>query len=363
MSSLEKRSPLEKRTQRAFISFHVLTVCCQSILTTQIISPNPKPQWFDDLNEELSRIKTLAASWNNNIAPSVTSSILLKVLNYAPVYKPVNDEINDISRQFPNAKGADDPHIWKVQQLIKIFTGEIDSIVGDIDQTCSKVHQWGIDIKKAYDDLSSGVSLIQKAEAELAADIEAMNSAIDKLHKMIDSENNAIADVEITIGVSIITFIIGIGLVPLTSGASLITSGAGALTAAGSEVSWSVLQEKINKQFKQVTKDQAGISVENRQLVALQSLALPPNLVISSLNSASGALSDFRNLWVTFKEEMEDALNKLDSAEQSLSTITEQFFSSAAAEEWATAEKFIQGLNSLKVQREEKTLPMDSKAA
>jgi len=363
MDDADTRSPLEKNTQSGFISLHVLTACCQSVLNTQFIAPDPKPEWFDDLNAKLDYAKTVAGTWINDIAPTVTSSIPLKVLNYAPIYKTANDDINAIANQFPNAKGADDPHVQKVQQIVKILIDEMDSILGDIDITSSKLRQWGIDVQRAHDDLSSGASSIQKAEASLAGDIAGMNSAIDNLHKMIDGENKAIAAAAIAIGVGIFALIVGIALAPVTGGASLIGSGVGVLAIIGGGVTWGVMQNKINDQFKQIADKQAHLADDKKQVVALKTLASSSNLAITSLGNASTALSDFRTSWATFKGEMEGVLAKLNSAEQSLSTFRQQFFTSAAAKEWASAEKFAQELHATKIQKEEKTLPMDSKAA
>jgi hypothetical protein len=228
----------------------------------------------------------------------------------------------------------------------------------DIDQ---KLKTWGQKIQSAHDALQTGAVNIQKAETDLQTDIGKMNTAIESLHSKIDTENKVIAGAAIGVGVGIFVMIVGIALVPETGpvGAAIAVSG-GALIVGGA-VTWGVMQNKINNQFDQINKDTKELDDDKRQLISLQGLARGAKAVVDNLATTSQALSELRTFWGTFKGELEGVQTKLQNAEAGLSTIVQDAFTQAAADEWNMVVQTATQLSELHINFDAKTLPGNNK--
>ena len=147
-------------------------------------------------------------------------------------------------------------------------------------------------------------------------------------------------------------------LAPVTGGASLIVSGIGGAAIIGGAVTWGVMQAKINSQFNEIAEDQKKISDDKRQLVALQGLSLAANSAISSIATATSALSDVKVMWTMFQNDLQGTMNKLEKTDENLSAIVNKAYVIAAQKEWNLAVQFAQQLSGMTVQVQEKTLPM-----
>jgi len=134
-----------------------------------------------------------------------------------------------------------------------------------------------------------------------------------------------------------VALVVGIALAPVTGGASLIVSGIGGAAIIGGAVTWGVMQAKINSQFSEIAEDQKHISDDKRQLVALQGLSLAANSAISSIATATSALSDVKVMWTMFQNDLQGTMDKLEKADENLSAIVNKAYVIAAQKEWNLA--------------------------
>ena len=213
-------------------------------------------------------------------------------------------------------------------------------------------------MQKSHDDLFAGAANIQSLQIDLQADIGKMNSAIQGLQAQIDAENKAIVAGALAIGIGLFALVVGIALAPVTGGASLIVSGIGAAAIVGGAVTWGVMQAKINGQFDEIAEDQKKISDDKRQLVALQGLSLAANSAISSIATATAALSDVKVMWTMFQNELQGTMDKLDKTDENLSSIVNKAYVIAAQNEWNLAVQFAQQLSGMNVPVQAQTLAM-----
>lgn len=213
-------------------------------------------------------------------------------------------------------------------------------------------------MQKSHDDLFAGAANIQSLQVDLQADIGKMNAAIQGLRAQIDAENKAIVAGALAIGVGLFALVVGIALAPVTGGASLIVSGIGGAAIIGGAVTWGVMQAKINGQFDEIAEDQKKISDDKRQLVALQGLSLAANSAISSIATATSALSDVKVMWTMFQNELQGTMDKLEKTDENLSAIVNKAYIIAAQNEWNLAVQFAQQLSGMAVPVEAKTLAM-----
>jgi hypothetical protein len=345
-------------TASGFASLQIVTASCHGVLNTQFIAPSPKPSWFDDLNGKLDAAKVLANQWIDDIAPKLTASIPSHVIDYGTTYTALTDQIVDLLNKNPTAKGKDNPVVQQVFALISALHDEIETIITDVIGTQEQLKIWGDAMQKSHDDLFAGAANIQSLQVDLQADIGKMNAAIQGLRAQIDAENKAIVAGALAIGVGLFALVVGIALAPVTGGASLIVSGIGGAAIIGGAVTWGVMQAKINGQFDEIAEDQNKISDDKRQLVALQGLSLAANSAISSIATATSALSDVKVMWTMFQNELQGTMDKLEKTDENLSAIVNKAYIIAAQNEWNLAVQFAQQLSGMTVPVEQKTLPM-----
>jgi chromosome segregation ATPase len=355
------QTDLQKNTQTAFLFLNVITGACHSIVNQSFIAPTPKPDWFDTLNGELDDSKTVANTWINDLAEDVIKQIPLSIINYDTTYTAFTQKIHDIANAHPEAQGSDNQYVKQVQGLIDEMLnsdGAVNSIIQTMEDTDTKLKEWGKKIQTAHDNLQNGAVNIQQAETDLQTDIDKMNNDIQNLHDSIDTENKVIAGAAIGIGVGLLIMVVGIALIPETGGASAyIAAGSGALMVVGGAATWGVMQHKINEQFDQINEDTKQLNDDKRQLISLQSLAAAANTVVNNLATTSQALSELRTFWGTFKGELEGVQTKLNNAEKSLNIIVQDTFTDAAMNEWRMAVDTATQLSEMTITFDAQTLP------
>lgn len=361
-SNNDSQAPkLSQKTQTTFVTLNLITQSCHAILNTTFTAPDPKPDWFDDLNSELDVAKTVAGYWINQLGPEITSGVPMQVINYGITYDSLSGEIQKIASAHPTASGADNEYVKQVHELVSALYSSVQEIIKNADTASSQLEAWGKKIQAAHDALSSGIVNIQSAETALESDINKMNEAIKQLNEAISEENMVIACSGGGIALGLFLTVIGIALAPETGGTSYyLLAGFGGLLTVGGSVTWGVMQDKIDKQFNEIAKDQQELSSEAQQLVALKGLASASSQAIAYLSNASSALSDFRTSWGMFEGELKGVLDKLEEAKENLSVIVSDSFTIAAQTEWQDATKFAQSLAYAKVEFPAKDMPMSS---
>ena len=349
------------KSASGFASLNIVTTSCHGVLNTVFVAPSPKPDWFDSLSGNLDAAKVLSNQWIDDIAPQMTASIPGHVIDYGTTYDAVTDEIIDLLEAHPHATRTSDPDVFdELSQLIQALHDSVSSNITDIEGTQDQLKEWGDKMQTAHDDLFNGAANIQKLETSLQNDIDKMNNAIANLQSEIDGENKAIAAGAAAIGIGLLALVAGIALAPVTGGASLIVAGIGGAAVIGGAVDWGVMQSKINSQFNEIANDQAELADDQRQLVALQGLSLAANSAISSIATATQALSDVKTLWTTFENELKGTMNNLDKADTAVSAILSEVDVKAAKKEWGLAVDFAQQLVGMSLPVETKELPMSA---
>lgn len=343
----------------------LITFASHAVANTVFVAPSPKPDWFDDLNDQLGAAQVLAQQWIDTYGPQVTQTIPLQVINFGSNFTAATDAILAIVKANPNAQGKDDPSVVQIREIItQTLLPPIESVIGQMSDVSTQLTTWGGAMQIAHNNLTTKSTSIQSAEIALQGDISAMNNAINSLNEEISAENKAIAASAAAIGIGVFALIVGIALAPETGGASLLIGGGiGAAGIIGGSVTWGIMQKRINDQFKEIANDQQEIADDQRQIVALQGLALASNNAVSSIELATQSLSKLQTQWGTFQGELQAVVTKLESAEQAISTIVQGVFTSAAQTEWGAAIDTANNLVNAKIEIQSATLPMDSKQA
>lgn len=353
---------MEGRTGVSYNAAQLITIACHAVANTTFVAPDPKPDWFDDLNAKLLVAIDLANEWINTLDTQVSKTIPLQVINFAPTFDATTTQILQLVKDNPTARGADNPVVVEIKELIaQALLPTVTDAIHDIEGVATLLQAWGEKIQKAHNDLSSGATTIQSAEIALQGDVDKMNAAISNLHATIDGENKAIAASAGAIAIGIFALVVGVALAPETGGASLLIGGAiGAAGIIGGGVTWGIMQDRINHQFDQIAQDQQELASDQRQIVALQGLALASKGAVGNLELASSSLSKLRTQWAVFQGELQGVVDKLDSAEEAVAAVVQGVFTSAAQAEWQSASETANALVNRKIEVEVKTLPMGS---
>lgn len=352
---------VKAKTATGVTSLNIITAACHAILNTSMSLPPglKKPTWFDELTQHLGDAKELAREWIDTLAPDLTASLPNKVINYDTEYNAITNQIIKIADANPMAKGADDPNVKNVFALIDALKTQVGTIHDDIAAEDAKLVKWGTKMQAAHDALSNGVASIQAAEADLAGDIGKMEADISRLKALIDGENKAICAAAIAVGVGIFVAIVGAALAVVTLGAGLVVAGVGVAAVVGGAVTWGIMQQRINNQYDQIAKDQKQKSADQQQLIALKGLELGTSQTISSIATATSALSSVRAMWKLFAGELQGVIDQLNQADKNLALIVNEAFVNGAAEEWKLAATFAQQLLAPPVRTDTISLPMN----
>ena len=343
-------------TSTGFASLQIVTAACHGVLNTQFIPPSPKPNWYDSLSRDLDGAKVLAHDWIDNISPKMTASIPSHVIDYATTYQALTDEIIDLLTKNPTAKGKDNPIVKQVFELIEALHDSIEPIIMDIDATQTRLTEWGKKMQQAHDDLFKGAANIQAAQIDLQAHIEKMNNAIKGLKDKIQTDNLIVAGGAATLAIGLTVAVVAVALAPVTAGASLVVAGIAGLAAIGGGVTWGVMQHEIDKQFSEIAEDQKQIEADKRQLIALQGLSLSASAAVTSIATATRALSDVKVLWAFFQDELMGTMKKLGDANVELSAVVNKALVKAAQNEWHKAVGFAEQLVGKPVKVEVKSM-------
>lgn len=351
---------MEGSTGQAFTAEQLITMACHAVANTVFAPLTPKPAWFDDLNSKLQVAITLANQWINTIDPQISKAIPLQVINFGPTFTATTAAILQIVEQNPDAHGADNQYVLEIKNLIaEALLPAIEDAVNNIDAAAGQLQTWGQQIQTAHNDLESGATNIQSTVIALKGDVDKMNNAISSLRTEIDNENKAIAASAAAIGIGVFALVVGIALAPETGGASLVIGGAiGAAGIIGGSVTWGIMQHKIDQQFDEISKDQQELADDQRQIVALNGLSLATNSAVGNLELASSSLSKLRTQWGVFQGELQGVIQKLESAEEAISTIVQGVFTTAAVTEWNEAMETANALANRKIEVQVQTLPM-----
>lgn len=353
---------LGESSKKSFLTLSLITQSCHGVANTVFVPPPTKPVWFDDLNAKLDKAKAVSHTWIDDIAPSITGGVPKMVLDYNPTYMAATEEIEGIAKEHPDARGKDDPYVVQIRELVEVLREPVVKTVGEAQKTEERLKNWGIEMQGAHDALSSGSGKIQEAETSLAGDVEAMETAIKNLETKIHDENIAIAVSAGAVGVGCFLLVVGIALAPISGGASLLVGGTGGLLIIGGAVTWGIMEAKVREDFKQIAEKQNQLAADKRQIVALKGLSTGASQAIKYSETALSALSEFRTSWTVFQGELQGVSEKLESAEEGLSTIVQKTFTKAAAKEWTEAASTARELVNTEPKVETKEMSMQPSA-
>lgn len=367
MTTQQKLTDSQQKTQASFLSLQVITASCHAVLNTTFTPPDQKPDWFDDLNAKLDTAKANASDWIDNIAPQLTASIPNQVIDYATTFDASIQAIQDLYKQDPTASGKDNPTVKQAMQILNNLSTQVNDKVTDVSKMSDRLKEWGQKMQKSHDDLSKGAGSIQNSIVDLQTDVQKMDNAIQNNLNAIKELNKQLVYAQIAVGVGIFMLVAGVALTIATAGTAAVVAGGvaavGAAAIIGGGVTWGVIQHKIDEDYSAIAEEQKQKAADQRQIIALKGIAMATDQAITSIETATNALSDFRTAWALYQDELTGVVDKLNQGASMSSIIMEKVLAEAAQNEWNVALQFAQDLVKAKPKVETKKVTAKAGAA
>lgn len=357
------RDEASDKNVKAYAALTLVSASCHAVLNTTLIRPEPKMDpdgndifaWFDGVNTKLDVAKVVAKGWIDNVVTPIQSDIPSSVITFNNQFQSTAGFVKQLCEENPDMKQGD-PAFTKVSELLQALIDTIDNdIIVPIDNSSRKLKEWGDSLQQAHDDLSGQVSTVQSAEIELATDIERLNTSIDSLNQLIASENTLIAVGAGLVGGGIFVAVVGVALIASGVGAVAggLVIGTGAVMLVGGAVTWGVMQERINDQYKQIAEDKKEINTDNQLLASLRGIEGGVTSAVTYMGTALSALSEVRSMWDGFRKIIEGTLADMKHAETAASAIVKEMFTEAARRQWEDAHEIALQLLNTKIKVEE----------
>lgn len=354
------KEEVSDKNVKAYAALTLVTASCHGVLNTTLIRPEPKYDeegndifaWFDGVNTRLDAAKVVAKDWIDNVVTPIQSDIPSSVITFHNQFRSTTDYVKKLCEENPDMKEGD-KEFKQVNQLLQALIDTIDNdIIVPIDNSSNRLKEWGSSMQKAHDDLAGEVSTVQNAEIELATDIERLNTSIDTLNDMISSECTLISVGAGLVGSGIFVALVGVVLCASGVGAVAggIVIGTGAAMVIGGAVTWGVMQEKINKQYREIAEDRKEINTDQQLLASLGGIESGVTSAVTYMETAISALSEVRSMWDGFRKVIEGTITDMKNAEKGAGAVVKEMFTDAAQRQWEDAHEIAKKLLDTKIE-------------
>lgn len=354
------KEEVSDKNVKAYAALTLVTASCHGVLNTTLIRPEPKYDeegndifaWFDGVNTYLDAAKVVAKDWIDNVVTPIQSDIPSSVITFHNQFRSTTDYVKKLCEENPDMKEGD-KEFKQVNQLLQALIDTIDNdIIVPIDNSSNRLKEWGSSMQKAHDDLAGEVSTVQNAEIELATDIERLNTSIDTLNDMISSECTLVSVGAGLVGGGIFVALVGVVLCASGVGAVAggIVIGTGAAMVIGGAVTWGVMQEKINKQYREIAEDRKEINTDQQLLASLGGIESGVTSAVTYMETAISALSEVRSMWDGFRKVIEGTITDMKNAEKGAGAVVKEMFTDAAQRQWEDAQEIAKKLLDTKIE-------------
>lgn len=344
----------ELQLGQSFASVRQITEACTSIHNTRFVPPASKPDWFEDLDRKLDRMKGYADTWLNDYAIAITSTIPSSIMTFVPIYDTSADVLRDIIQRNPDKLSATDAAI--AREVIGRMVDEVNKIsenvgyyamVDEKGKTVGKLVEWQKNMRAARDELVDGSNSIQKARTNLAEEIAKYNSMITTLKAEIEQYNKMVALGAGLVGGGIFVGTVGLGFCFIFPWVGGILIGLGLGMVIGGSATWGAMQEKINKANRDIVNYTARIKEDNQTILALDSLGAAAHTCLSSADSAISNLTDFAATWVTFGHSLRATMSALEQGGKEARSALLAMDLNVAQKNWDDAKEYAKKLSEV----------------
>lgn len=281
--------------------------------------PGKTPDWYPQLNKNLTTLQDHALNWINNIGPSMTA-IPQAIIDYNNTFQGQYDTIVALL----TAIGTNPP----TEQQKKDLLTEMNKLLGDllakrktVLDTQQSLIKFNSDISVDYTALNSGAASITNAiqtdkgdVVAMKGKIEALQLAMDKLHQELVWAGLGIAAGAIVglIGLFVGLFTFGLGLFIGLAGVAGMIASTGVMIAAGVE---------IQQDADAIAEAMNEMNVDNQQIAVLNSVATTIGSLVQKGDVAVKAMATVLNDWATVTVKLQSVIDDLSAAEGDIGSI------------------------------------------
>ena len=306
---LKETEAAKKTVHDGFNSIKQVTAACHAIIAAEFNEPTKHYSWYKDLVANLNNVKHFANDWVHNLSVDITSNIPSSIINYNTQYQAHMGTVASVLDKYDITQMLSSADLAAVRDIFGRLKDKVSDINKDYIHCGQRMKNWQgeADPKNkiftgmmgAAHSLSEGTGSIQNAEKDLQKDITKFNSEITGLEAEIRQYSRLIGTSAIMVGggafAAIAGGIIAIAFPPI--GGIIAFFGIGSLVTGS--VLWGVYQAKINAANSKIVDLKSNIKESQHTLLALDTLSVSADSVVSSANDSVKAISDVQVLWQT----------------------------------------------------------------
>lgn len=288
-----------------FSTGNALTTWAHAVLNTVLYPLDPKPDWFDGLNQQLKQAQAPAEQWVVTDGPAVAAGFPQGLIDYANLFVPASKQLAGfVSGALANpGRTPDATQREEILQILSALAAEAARHRASAAGYQQSVTSFRDQVASIHDALDQE---IQNASASLAADqneIYDLNARISALQQKLGvttltaetAEKNA-AKTGATIVLTLLSFVI---MGAVTGGAAVPVMGlAGGILSAGTSIVSDVeSDQQIINDLQAIGDLQTKLDAEKQQLAALQGILNNLRRLDEQNQAASGNTADLVHLW------------------------------------------------------------------
>ena len=317
---------LRKPLTGYFNASSIISAYCHSILNTDLQQiTEPAPPWWSTVNTNLDKVKGHAQIWVDEIGPDLIS-IPQSIINFNNEFQGQLDTIKEIVTDI----GKNKPTKEQRAELITIMT-RLQSdlgkkgLGGEIKKLRKKVKNFGNDMSPDLKLLDQNSQTITKAIKEDKDTILDLQTDIGNLRAKI-AANNAIATIsEIGDGVFLVTGLVGGWIAAAFNPvAGIIVLIVGVIGLAASIAGTIAANVEIGQEQKAILDKTSQISQENKQILAMTSMAQHFTLLEAENKLAAIAIDDVHNAWKTLQSKLDAVVENLQNDQNDIGSFFEK---------------------------------------
>ena len=268
-----------------FQATNQLTAWAHALLNIVLYPLDPKPDWYDPLNDALQEANAGTLDWVTVQGPAIAAGVPQAYIDYANLFGAAATQLQkQVSAAVAQPDGQPTPD--QVQALIQILmalrgqaadsaTG-VSTLQAEMSAFAGQLGTWRTTIGTA----------VQAANATITADradVDAMQSQIasllEKLGASTEDANNAAKSAAIA-AVSLVLTVLTFTIVSsVTAGAAVpVMAIAGGLISTSTGSTEATLSEReVDTDLAAITELQARLTAENQQIAAIQNIVRTAN--------------------------------------------------------------------------------------
>jgi predicted nucleic acid-binding Zn-ribbon protein len=313
--------------------------------------PTDPKDILDKLKTELETAREHGRNWANKIEPGLTN-IPQAIINFNSQFQVEYNYIESRVKYLIDHPG-DDEKRTELKQLFEGLLKKIEEQEHSIIEEMELIKQFNTDIHNDSINFSDANGDFEAIRVWEKANIDALNTAIENINKIIHTLDTEITVTAITAGVSVAVVAGGITMMvaggPVTAVVGAVVTVVGML-GVGVSVGFliSAIEQRAREESEKA-KDQLEVTLLTQQVTALNTVEKTVGNLVSKAKDAGNAVQVILDTWGTLKAKIQAVVTDLEDSEKAIGEIMSLIDLETAKTQWAQLQEFAEAMQEFKV--------------